>query len=731
MGTFPDGMRVRILAVKTSKLLKSAKRGHTWAWILVFVIIFMVLSIVMSMLVTLFVTSTISSKITKELDSVSDMAATYLRSEKAGVSGTEILGGIGRDFIITDKDGNVTEVCGTNTCNLSGGSAKGLNTSSGVSMLISTGAVFDFDDSMAMYADTENNALVAKGNGDLHIDISELITSMKDAINESNEQFIADDISGADVDEDDYETEGSVVDFSLWSSKIKTIELPFWISLPLTDERHFIGKAYMTASVNDAFMLMAATLAISIIMFIIFALLLANIISGILRRRKTLKVFYTDAVTGGHNWSHFVVQGGDLVRKLTNHSSRYAVINLVFLNYRNFCVCHSVEEGEKVLCDIYKIIAASVDGKKELCAHCSGPDYALLLRFTDGESLRARVNELIGRLSKVDPEHVFAFHAGIEIVVPDGTLGADGTIVRRRDFDIETAFNNACTARETLDGSDDSGIEFFNDKLVEDKKWIDAVQERQQAAIDNEEFVVYYQPKYDPITDELRGAEALIRWQSPDLGFVPPGRMIPIFEKNGFITEIDHYMISHVARDQKRWHDSGFRCVPVSVNVSRAHFIESDLAEQIRDIVDAAGTPHDLIEIELTESAFFDDKKAMINTITKLKQYGFAVSMDDFGSGYSSLNSLKDMPLDVLKLDAEFFRGESGDGRGEIVVSEAIRLAKNLNMRTVAEGVEVREQVDFLASQGCDMIQGFFYAKPMPGADYEARMTEGKKPKDE
>ena len=183
-------------------------------------------------------------------------------------------------------------------------------------------------------------------------------------------------------------------------------------------------------------------------------------------------------------------------------------------------------------------------------------------------------------------------------------------------------------------------------------------------------------------------------------------------------------MITHVARDQKRWLDLGFKCVPVSVNVSRAHFIEADLAEQIRDMVDEVGTPHEYIEIELTESAFFDDKKALLETITRLKGYGFVVSMDDFGSGYSPLNSLKDMPLDVLKLDAEFFRGEDSGVRGEIVVSEAIRLAKSLNMRTVAEGVEVKEQVDFLASQGCDMIQGYYYAKPMPGPDYETRMKD-------
>ena len=249
----------------------------------------------------------------------------------------------------------------------------------------------------------------------------------------------------------------------------------------------------------------------------------------------------------------------------------------------------------------------------------------------------------------------------------------------------------------------------------------------QETALDNEEFLVYYQPKYDPQTDRLRGAEALIRWQSPEYGFLTPYKFIPIFEKNGFITSIDHYMIRHVARDQKRWLDMGMKCVPVSVNVSRIHFAEPDLAEQIRNIVDTEGTPHDLVEIELTESAFFDDKNAMLRTIARLKEYGFAVSMDDFGSGYSSLNSLKDMPLDVLKLDAEFFRGENADERGRIIVAEAIKLAQCLNMRTVAEGVEVKEQVDFLAGQKCDMIQGYYYAKPMPAGDFEGRMRDGVK----
>ena len=315
---------------------------------------------------------------------------------------------------------------------------------------------------------------------------------------------------------------------------------------------------------------------------------------------------------------------------------------------------------------------------------------------------------------------MFHFHAGVNVMKP--AMDENGRIHRRKNVNIEDEYNKACAAKNRLLDNDDSAVSFFDTNLVEEEKWVDTVNEKQLEALKNEEYKVYYQPKYDPRTNELKGAEALIRWESPEFGFVTPNRIIPIFEKNGFIVNIDNYMITHVARDQKMWLDKGLKCVPVSVNVSRAHFVDADLAEQIRDMVDREGAPHNLIEIELTESAFFDDKKAMISTIKKLKNYGFQVSMDDFGAGYSSLNSLKDMPLDVLKLDADFFRGENAGERGDIVVKEAIKLAKSLNMRTVAEGVEEKEQVDFLAEQGCDMIQGYYYAKPMPKTDYENRM---------
>ena len=242
-----------------------------------------------------------------------------------------------------------------------------------------------------------------------------------------------------------------------------------------------------------------------------------------------------------------------------------------------------------------------------------------------------------------------------------------------------------------------------------------------EEALKQKEFQVYLQPKYSPKEEVLSGAEALVRWISPEEGFVPPNRFIPIFEKNGFILKLDDYMISEVARQQAQWISEGKNVVPISVNVSRAHFTKVDLAEHICRLVDQYNVPHEVIELELTESAFFEDKEVLLGTVRKLREYGFTVSMDDFGAGYSSLNSLKEIPLDVIKLDAEFFRGNDEAGKGKIIVNETIDLAKKLNMRTVAEGIETKEQVDFLAELGCDLIQGYYFAKPMPLKEFEQK----------
>ena len=591
------------------------------------------------------------------------------------------------EFIVRDKSGNVIYQKGENTCAEKGG-------------------LIGYENStkfLYIYPDTRLGVIKPGKNEGIDPDL----ISLFDYLKKQNADLIKDEEK---KDKDKEENKNAV----------KKVDLPYWVRIDnISDSYEFIGKAYFSYNERDAILLIEILLASTLIVGVAFVVLIVFMIRSIINFRRVVRLFYTDPVTGGHNWIWFVMGGDEKLGKRKFRKFSFAVVNLAFTNYRNYCMCHSISEGEEVLIKIDKSLNKQIRND-EMCARASTDGFALLLFFVDEQTLRKRLQTMMDVLQNVDKDHNFVFQTGVDIIRPE--VNSAGKIVSR-DVSIEKAYNNACTAVTVQGETDPAGVFIFDDQLLQEQRWYDTVQESQMKAVVNNEFEVYYQPKYDPKTLELKGAEALIRWNSPEHGFVSPGRFIPIFEKNGFITEIDHYMISHVAADQKMWLDMGYHPGCVSVNVSRAHFAEKDLAIQIRDMVNAAGCPHDLLEIELTESAFFDDQNAMIETIKALKSFGFKVSMDDFGAGYSSLNSLKDMPLDVLKLDAGFFRGDKAGDRGGIVVAETIKLAKSLHMKTVAEGVEEKEQVEFLASQGCDMIQGYYFAKPMPKSDYMQQLA--------
>ncbi|GEM_PF-1329266 len=497
----------------------------------------------------------------------------------------------------------------------------------------------------------------------------------------------------------------------------RTMYLPFWTAVPMDDGNTLYVKSGIDIDLSSVAELMVLMRIALIIFGVIFVFMLINVINSIVTYNRLTRLFFTDPVTGGRNWNWFLLKGEPLVRR--HRGKTYAIFSIGLEKYLNYCLINCNAKGEKVLCEIDMAVRQQIR-RQDICVHCNTSDFAVLVKVRDGADARTRSQSLLSTVENVIAGTGMITHIGEYTV--DVLCTERGRVLPRNNFDIEAAYNNARTARASIPAGT-ARAALFDEEMVEQRRWENTVLEHLSSAIDNSEFIVYYQPKYDPKTDTLMGAEALIRWQSPEFGFLSPYKFIPILEENNRITEIDHYMLSHVAADQRRWLDMGLKCVPVSVNISRIHFAEPDLPEQIRDIVDACGTPHELIEIELTESAFFDDKQAMLNAISRLKGYGFMVSMDDFGSGYSSLNSLKEMPLDVLKLDAGFFRGDTSDERGKIVVEEAIKLAKSLNMRTVAEGIEEKGQVEFLAAADCDMIQGYFYAKPMPGSEYEKKMN--------
>ncbi|MCR4738708.1 MAG: EAL domain-containing protein [Lachnospiraceae bacterium] len=677
--------------------IKELKKNRSWLFVVIYTVISLAAIAAIGFFVYYMTDYMAKSELKAEYDAIKYMASIYETPEDE-----ELLIKSGRDYILTDNGGEVISQNGEDTCSDKGS----------VLTMPSTG------EQVTVYTDEKNGFLQVDRAGKIGVDFKGIFQRFEERGSE-------DELENLEIFTDTFgldKTDIRIADFGrkLNINLESVLRLPLWMSAETESGGNVLtAKAYCSVSMLNAVKYLLFCLVITLLALLIFCFALGNILKGFRNQRRTMKVFFEDVVTRGHNWMWFLARGDHMLKTSSAMKETFAVISFSFVKYTNYCLCHSMEEGDRLLKRIHDTISLYLE-RKELIARSPSPsDFALILKFSDVNALRMRIDTIIHELEKIDGDHIFTFQAGVDVInaAREARERSD-----RRKLDLEREYNNACAARASLSDKDATGMAFFDSKLMEEQIWEDKVRERQRTALEKEEFVVYYQPKYDPSTDKLKGAEALVRWKSPEFGLVPPGRFIPIFEKNGFITEIDHYMLAHVARDQMKWLREGKECVPVSVNVSRAHFVESGLAEQIKDIVDSEGTPRKLIEIELTESAFFDDKKALVNTISKLREYGFTVSMDDFGSGYSSLNSLKDMPLDVLKLDADFFRGEDNDERGRIVVTETIRLAKSLNMKTVAEGVEDKKQVEFLAKQGCDMIQGFVYDKPMPADEFEQKM---------
>ena len=459
----------------------------------------------------------------------------------------------------------------------------------------------------------------------------------------------------------------------------------------------------------DFLMLIMSIVLFGIMIAVFILYYLISFISVIVSMRKTTKIIYTDLITGGNNWLHFVKKGiGLLKRKSSSHD--YAVVHLKMRKYRSFCTCFGVKEGEELIEKLYHVLKKNIK-HNELMAHKENAEFGLLLSYTDEGQLRARIEALESAMDAVLPKMKLYFAVGIYKVQP-------------KERDIEQLYNTALLACDMLGEEAENQIAFFDVEMNKQRLWERKVEDDMDAALINREFQVYLQPKISTAEEVLAGAEALVRWIHPQEGFIPPNKFIPIFERNGFILKLDDYMLEEIARQQARWIKQGRKVVPISVNISRAHFTKEDLAEHICSIVDKYQVPHGVIELELTESAFFDDKKVLLQTVKKLREAGFIVSMDDFGAGYSSLNSLKELQIDVLKLDADFFRGVDVQERGLLIVSEVIDLAKKLNMKIVAEGIESREQVDFLTEQECDLIQGYFFAKPMPISEFEEKYKE-------
>ena len=330
--------------------------------------------------------------------------------------------------------------------------------------------------------------------------------------------------------------------------------------------------------------------------------------------------------------------------------------------------------------------------------------------------------------------HITDYQAFLDGIVASACAGDKGRIRIRlggysetdKTLEMQTRFDRAKIAADTVRGSFTDFIAFYDNSLHEKEVYAERLLDEFPAAIEGKQFSVYFQPKYDirPEKPVLSGAEALVRWIHPELGMISPGIFIPLFENNGLIRKLDQYVWKETARQVSEWKKKYGRTVPVSVNVSRIDMLDPDLVETLCTLVQSNGLQFSDLHLEITESAYTEDAQQIISTVNTLRDKGFVIEMDDFGSGYSSLNMISNLPIDVLKLDMMFIRSvfrENGDLR---ILKVIIDIASILSVPMIAEGVETEEQLSELRKMGCDMVQGYYFSPPRPAGGFETHIEK-------
>ncbi len=415
---------------------------------------------------------------------------------------------------------------------------------------------------------------------------------------------------------------------------------------------------------------------------------------------------FIDPITNHYNWNHLV----PFLEMPMDYGIRdYAFVHFDIKEFRVINEVYGHIAANKVLCNIVKSMNES--DFVYTSARCHNDNFAMMIKDMPEELMIARLKEFFDDLSYLeeDPNYRIYFRCG---VVP----------MQRSLLSGNRVADAGKLAQKLGTNHNKTDIVIFTDKMHEDILWGNYIKAYLDTAVENDEFVVYLQPKFDIRTEKIKGAEALIRWNYKKKEFLYPGRFIPFFERDGSIGKIDDIVLRKVCMAFDRWRKEGKILYPVSVNLSRDRLYDKNLVKHLTEIVDSYNVYHDLIDFELTESASYDNTEQMIHVLNELRDQGFRISMDDFGTGYSSFSLLTQMPLDTLKIDKSFVDKvgvENMIAKDISVIRHIISLAKELGFICLAEGAESREQIDELRSLGCDVIQGYYYSKPIPVEEYE------------
>lgn len=450
-----------------------------------------------------------------------------------------------------------------------------------------------------------------------------------------------------------------------------------------------------------------AKLIRSIAFYVVILILSVVIFTFVNRRsRHALKEsIYTDHLTGLPNRAGFESAAADLLRDGTD----YAIVELDLDDFKFINSMYGYEFGDRVLCCIADALRMAYGGG-QLCARVGADDFLVLARRRD---------DLLEALSRLITG---AMQERLQMEMPDFvTITLGGYNIDARGEAVQAMMDKATIAHKTAKRQGKGSALWYNEKLLETLRMENNLKNRMHKALGGGEFQMFLQPKVDLHTMAVIGAEALVRWQTPEYGMVYPDQFIPLMERSGTIVDLDFYMLEQACLFLKRRMESGMELLGISVNFSRVTILRRDFCERMMQVVDRYGIPHGSIEVEVTESAFNEIPQAVITTLVQLKEKGFVLSMDDFGSGYSSLNQLDKLPIQVLKLDREFLWELQDMPRVKGVIICVVDLAHVLGMRVVCEGVEQPAHLQFLQEIGCDYGQGYYFAKPLPQQEFIQR----------
>lgn len=448
--------------------------------------------------------------------------------------------------------------------------------------------------------------------------------------------------------------------------------------------------------------------AITVLLVALFLTLLIAIISMQNRyRSKIEKMSFYDPVTGGASNVYLQFQAQELIRKAPQ--ARYVVASL---NLRNFSLINEFEgrqQGDRLLRDVCAALSAEADGEGELVARGEADTFYLFLQGAEQPQIVERLERMVGKLANLSDTI--------------GPLRANTGIYCMQPGEADLADAEACAdaARKSVEKSYHNTCTFYSESIKNRQRDMATMLYQLEGALERRELQMYLQPKVRAENGTVAGAEALVRWEHPEKGLISPATFIPLCEENGLICQVDLLVFEQVCRCLSKWREAGVEPVPISVNVSRQHFRDPEFLTEYRQLLETWKVPPEWIELEITESIMFSSSEFQYvrDFIQTLHKIGFTCSLDDFGSGYSSLSLLKDLPIDCLKLDRQFIIGRFEEPSARTVIEMIMNLARKLGIMTVAEGVELEEQVSFLREAGCDLIQGFYFSRPLPVEEFE------------